>query len=190
MRKVLVVTITLLTLAVVAAATVDDLSAQAAATYAATANVKTAGGASVSAPVTITVTRWTTDAERAKVIAALKTGGTGLKTALEAMPSAGTLEVGGRTTTLRFARTLTTSGGKLVTLVASEPIVYLGAGAPEAKPKSGYDFAFATFEVDAAGKGTAGDLAPAAKLKHGQNDAVVVDDYGAEAVRLTGISSK
>ena len=76
------------------------------------------------------------------------------------------------------------------TVVASEPILHLGAGAPEAKPKAGYDFAFATFEVDAAGKGTAGDLAPAAKLKVGPNDAVVVDDYGAEAVRLTGISTK
>ena len=174
----------------VAAVAPIALSAQGAATYTATANVKTAAGASVTAPVTVTVTRWTTDAERTKVLDALKAGGSALKTTLEAMPSAGTIEVGGRKTTLRFARILNTGGGKLVTLVASEPIFYLGAGAPEAKPKAGYDFAFATFEVDAAGKGTAGDLAPAAKLKVGQNDAVVVDDYGAEAVRLTGIATK
>jgi hypothetical protein len=180
------------TLVATAVATVAPilLRAQAGATYTATANVKTAGGASMTAPVTIEVTRWTTDAERTKVLDALKAGGTALKTTLGAMPPAGTIEVGGRKASLRFARTLSTGGGKLVTVVASEPILHLGAGAPEAKPKAGYDFAFATFEVDAAGKGTAGDLAPAAKLKVGQNDAVVVDDYGVEAVRLTGISSK
>ena len=189
MRKVPIPTITVAAMAVAAAGTIA-LSAQGGATYTATANVKTAAGASVTAPVTVTVTRWTTDAERTKVLDALKAGGSALKTTLDAMPSAGTIEVGGRKTTLRFARTLNTAGGKLVTLVASEPIIYLGAGAPEAKPKAGYDFSFATFEVDAAGKGTAGDLAPAAKLKVGQNDAVVVDDYGAEAVRLTGIMSK
>jgi hypothetical protein len=190
MRKVPVLTITLVAFGVVVAATASNLSAQAAATYTATATVKTAAGASMTAPVTITVTRWTTDAERAKVMDALKAGGTTLKTTLDAMPATGTIEVGGRKTTLRFARTLSTGGGKLVTIVASEPILHLGAGAPEAKPKAGYDFAFATFEVDAGGKGTAGDLAPAAKLKVGPSDAVVVDDYGAEAVRLTGISSK
>jgi hypothetical protein len=189
MRKVPMSMTALAAMALAAAGSIA-LSAQAAATYTATANVKTAAGASASAPVTITVTRWATDAERAKVMDALKAGGGALKTTLDAMPAAGTIEVGGRKTTLRFARTLSTAGGKLVTIVAAEPILYLGAGAPEAKPKAGYDFAFATFEVDATGKGTAGDLAPAAKLKVGQNDAVVVDDYGAEAVRLTGISSK
>jgi hypothetical protein len=189
MRKAPILTITLVAMAIAAAGTIA-LSAQGGATYTATANVKTAAGASASAPVTITVTRWATDAERTKVMDALKAGGGALKTTLDALPAAGTIEVGGRKTTLRFARTLSTGGGKLVTIVAAEPILYLGAGAPEAKPKAGYDFAFATFEVDSAGKGTAGDLAPAAKLKVGQNDAVVVDDYGAEAVRLTGISSK
>ena len=189
MRKAPILTTTLVAMAIAAAGTIA-LDAQGGATYTATANVKTAAGASVTAPVTVTVTRWTTDAERTKVMDALKAGGSALKTTLDAMPSAGTIEVGGRKTTLRFARTLNTAGGKLVTLVASEPIIFLGAGAPEAKPKAGYDFSFATFEVDAAGKGTAGDLAPAAKLKVGPNDAVVVDDYGAEAVRLTGIASK
>jgi len=189
MRKVPMSMTTLAAMAIAAVGTVA-LSAQAAATYTATANVKSAAGASASAPVAITVTRWTTDAERTKVMDALKAGGSALKSTLDAMPAAGTIEVGGRKTSLRFARTLSTGGGKLVTVVASEPILHLGAGAPEAKPKAGYDFALATFEVDAAGKGTAGDLAPAAKLKAGQNDAVVVDDYGVEAVRLTGISSK
>ena len=159
-------------------------------TYTATATLKTAGGATMTAPVTITISRWTTDAERTAALAALKKGEAALKTALAAMPSTGTIQVGGRSTPLHYARTLDTGGGKLVTVVATQPIAFLGAGMPEQKPKAGYEFAFATFEVDAKGKGAAGDLAPAAKLKLGPGDAVVIDDYGVEAVRLTAISSK
>jgi hypothetical protein len=154
-------------------------------TFAATATVKAAGGGTITAPVTITITRWTTDAERTKAMAALKTGPAALKTALDAMPATGTIQIGDRPTPLRYARTLATGGGKLVIVVAPQPILHLGAGVPDAKPKSGYDFAFVTLEVDAAGKVTTGDLAPAAKLKTGTDDAVVVDDYGVEAVRLS-----
>jgi hypothetical protein len=159
-------------------------------TFTATATVKTAGGASATAPVTITVDRWTTDAERAKAVEALKKGDAALKATLDALPAAGTLQVGGRSTPLHFARTLTTGGGKLVTVVATEPLAFLGAGMATPKPRAGYQYTFATFEVGADGKGTTGDLAPAAKLKIGTGDAVVIDDYGAEAIRLTAISSK
>jgi hypothetical protein len=159
-------------------------------TYTATASVKTAGGASMTAPVTVTISRWTTDAERTTALAALKKGDAALKAALDGMKPVGTIQVGGRSTPLHFARTLSTGAGTLVTIVATQPIAFLGAGVPEQKPKAGYQYAFATFEVDGSGKGTAGDLAPAAKLKLGPGDAVVVDDYGVEAVRLTAISSK
>jgi hypothetical protein len=178
--------------AVTAGATGAVVTAQAPApkTYTATATVKTAGGASMTAPVTITVSRWTTDAERTAAMAALKKGDAALKGALDAMPATGTIQVGGRSTPLHYARTLSTGSGTLVTVVATQPIAFLGAGMPEQKPKTGYQYAFATFEVDSSGKGVAGDLAPAAKLKLGPGDAVVVDDYGVEAVRLTAISSK
>jgi hypothetical protein len=144
----------------------------------------------MTAPVTITVSRWTTDAERTVALAALKKSDAALKSALDAMPVTGTIQVGGRSTPLHFARTLSTGTGTLVTVVATQPIAFLGAGAPEQKPKAGYHYALATFEIDGSGTGVAGDLAPAAKLKSGPGDALVIDDYGAEAVRLTAISSK
>jgi hypothetical protein len=159
-------------------------------TYTATASVKTAGGAALTAPVTITISRWTTDAERTAAHEALKKGDVALKAALAAMKPTGTIQVGGKSTPLHYARTLSTGAGTLVTVLAAQPIAFLGAGMPENKPKAGYLFSFATFEVDGAGKGAAGDLAPAAKLKLGPGDAVVVDDYGIDAVRLTAISSK
>jgi len=182
----------LMALVVTAAAPAAVVVAQVTApkTYTATATVKTAGGASMTAPVTITVSRWTTDAERTTAMEALKKGDAALKGALDAMKPVGTIQVGGRSTPLHFARTLSTGAGTLVTVVATQPIAFLGAGAPEQKPKAGYHYAFATFEVDASGKGATGDLAPAAKLKLGPGDAVVIDDYGVEAVRLTAISSK
>ena len=63
---------------------------------------------------------------------------------------------------------------------------YVGAGMPDSKPtdKAGYDVAMVIFQVDAAGKGDAGDFAPAAKVKFDERGALVVEDYGAEAVRL------
>jgi hypothetical protein len=160
-------------------------------TFNAKATVKTAGGASATAPVVITIKRWTTDAERGTVSAALKSGGSAaLAKALGALPEAGTIQVGDQKAPLRFARARETSGGRLVTIIASEPLWHIGAGIPDAKPKAGYDLAFATFEVDAMGKGNAGDLALAAKLKTGTDDAIVVDDYGSEAVQLSGIEKK
>lgn len=165
--------------------------AQAPETFAATATVKTAAGASVMAPVVVTVTRWTSDADRAKVVASLQSGGSAaVKKTLEAMPEVGTIQVGDRKTPLRFARAVTTGAGRLITVAAAQPIIHLGAGVPEAKPKAGYDLALAAFEVDAAGKGSVGDLAPAAKIKLGASDSLVVEDYGVEAVRLSGIAKK
>jgi hypothetical protein len=181
----------LMTVALVLAATMSASPARAqssAETFTATASVKTAGGTSITSPVTISIARWTSDADRDKAVAALKSGGNAaLKKALDALPEAGTIQIGSGKTTLRFARALDSGSGRIITVLAAQPILYLGAGAPEAKPKAGFDLSVALFEVDAAGKGTAGDLAPAATLKF---DAFVIEDYGAEAVRLTAIAKK
>lgn len=161
--------------------------------YNATASLKTAAGASLTAPVVISIKRWTTDAEREKVVAALKSGGTpALQKQVAAMPDAGFLQLGEIKTPLRFARTLPIGDGKVVMLATAQPVFYVGAGMPGAKPaeKAGYDVAVVIFEVDAAGKGEAGDLAPAAKVRFDDKGALVVEDYGAEAVRLMGITKR
>ena len=161
--------------------------------YNATAAMKTAGGASVTAPVVVTINRWTTDAERDKAVASLKSGGTAaVQKHLAAATDVGTLQVGQVKTPIRLARALTVAGGKVVTLVTAQPVFYVGAGLPASKPtdKAGYDVAVVIFEVNEAGKGDAGDLAPAAKIKLDERGAFVIEDYGAEAVRLTGIARK
>jgi hypothetical protein len=156
--------------------------------YNATAELKTPAGGSVSTPVVITIERWTPDAERDAVRAAVKAG-TAQKH-LAGLASAGTLQIGAVKTPLRFARALPVGGGKVVTAATAEPVFHVGAGAPGAKPKAGYDVAVVIFEVNAAGAGDAGDLAPAAKVKFDANGGLVVEDYGVEAVRLMKITRK
>jgi hypothetical protein len=78
-----------------------------------------------------------------------------------------------------------TDTGRLLTIVADRPILFMGAGLPGAKAKTGYDFAVIDLEVDAAGRG-AGTLSPAATVKV-SNGAFVVDDYAAEIIRLTDV---
>ena len=139
----------------------------------------------------LTIDRWTTDEDRDKVVLALKGGGTpAVQNLLASMPDTGSLRLGKIKTPVRFARSLPVAGGKVVTLVTAQPVFFVGAGLPGSKPveKAGYNVAVVIFQVDADGKGDAGDLAPAAKVKLDDKSGFVVEDYGAEAVRLTGIA--
>jgi hypothetical protein len=159
--------------------------------YRATAALKTAAGTALTAPVVISISHWTTDAEREKAVGALKAGGTtGLQKEIAGWPEAGFLQLGESKTPIRFARTLPVGGGKVVTVATAQSVFFVGAGAAGAKAKAGYDVAVAIFQVDAAGKGDAGDLAPAAKVKLDERGALIVEDYGAEAVRLMGIAKQ
>ena len=156
-------------------------------TFTATATVKTAAGAEAKAPVTIVVSRVTPAAEAEKLLGAFKTGGAAaLRNALAAAQPTGSVRIGnGKPTQTRLTVERTTDKGRLLTIVADHPILFLGAGLPESKPKTGYDFAVIDIEVDAKGNGT-GTVAPAATVKVNAG-AVVVADYGSEAVRLVDV---
>jgi len=90
---------------------------------------------------------------------------------------------------VKFAFPRSTGGGKLVTIVCNEPIVYIGGDIPNAKPKAGYDFGYVLLVLDADGKGT-GEVAPAAKLKIRDDGALVTEDYGADTVWLKDVVRK
>jgi hypothetical protein len=159
--------------------------------FQATASFTTAGGAKVTSPVVVTITRWTTDAERDKAHAALRSGGSAaFHKVVAAMPEIGTMQVGAIKTPLRYARTLPVSSGAVVTAITGAAMYHIGAGVPDAKPKEGYDLAVAIFEVDAAGKGPYGDFAPGAKVKVDDKGAIVIEDYGAPSVQLSDIAKK
>jgi hypothetical protein len=162
--------------------------AQGAETFTATATMTGAGGAKASAPVTITIDRKTPATEAERLVAAFNSGGAAaLRKGLVGVAPAGSVRLGGgKPTPARLAIERTTDKGRLLTIVTDQPIVFLGAGVPSAKPKEGYDFAVVDLEVDASGKGT-GTFAPAAKITVKQG-AFVVEDYSAELVRLTDIT--
>ncbi len=156
-------------------------------TFTATATVKTAGGATATAPVTIVVSRKMPQAEADKLTAAFTSGGAAaLRKALTGVAPTGSIKIGnGEATPTRLAIERTTDKGRLLTMVADKPILHLGAGVPGAKPKEGYDFAVVDIEVDSTGAG-AGTLAPAAKIRV-NGGAFVVEDYGGEQVKLAGV---
>ena len=156
--------------------------------FTATAAVKTAGGASASAPVTITIDRKMSQREADTLTAAFKSGGAAaLRKALVGVAPTGSVRIGaGGVTPTRFTIERPTGTGRLLTILTDQPLAFVGAGVPGAKAKEGYDFAVIDIEVDAKGSGS-GTLAPAAKIKMNQN-AFVVEDYGAEAVRLTAVT--
>jgi hypothetical protein len=157
-------------------------------TFTATASVKTAGSTAASTPVTIVVDRKMPQAEADKLVAAFKTGGAAaLRKALVGVAPTGSIRLGGgKPTTTRLTIERPTDKGRLLTIVADTPIVFLGAGVPGAKPKEGYDFAVLDLEVDAKGAGS-GTLSPAAKVTVKQG-VFVVDDYSGELVRLEGVT--
>jgi hypothetical protein len=103
------------------------------------------------------------------------------------MKDAGTIEVGQRKTAIKYAYSRPTGDGRLVTVITAEPIVFLGAGLPEAKPKAGHDVAAALLVLDGSGAGH-GELAPAATIKTNESGAVVVDDYGDAKVWLKDVA--
>jgi hypothetical protein len=174
------------TLMVAPASTADSQSA--AETFTATASVKAAGGAAASTPVTITVDRKMSQPEADKLTAAFTAGGAaGLRKALVGVPPTGSVRLGaGAATPTRLTLERATDKGRLLTIVADKPLLFLGAGIPGAAPKEGYDFAVIDLEVDGKGSGS-GTLAPAAKVTSKQG-AFVVEDYAGELVQLTAVS--
>jgi len=158
--------------------------------FTATAAVKGAGGAAATAPVTVTVDRKMAQSEADPLIAAFKAGGAeALRKKLVGVKPTGTVKIGGGSATqTRLTIERATGDGRLLTIVADKPLVFVGAGVPGAKPKEGYDFAVIDLQVDAKGSGS-GTIAPAAKIKLNQ-DAFVVEDYSGEVVRLTAVKKK
>jgi hypothetical protein len=149
--------------------------------------VKTSGGATASAPITIVVERKMSQAEAEKFMETFRTGGAAaLRKALVGVPPTGSVKLGtGAATPTRLTIERRTDKGRLITIVADKPVLALGAGLPDAKPKTDYDFAVVDLEVDDGGNG-AGQFAPAAKISVNKG-AFVVSDYSSELIRLTGV---
>ncbi len=165
-------------------------SAEEALTITASASVTTASGATATAPVTVIVRRFATDAERDELMAALKQGGTASARALlAARGDVGTVQLGSHKTPIKYAYARTLGDGRLMTVVTAEPIVFLGAGLPGAKPTTGFDLGLVLLEVTA-GRPGRGELAPATTVRLTEEGAIVTEGYNADLVQLTNVVRK
>jgi hypothetical protein len=151
-------------------------------TFTGTASIRK-GEARVSAPLTVTITDYASDAERDAVLTALREhGNAGARRTLAAMKDAGVIQVGDRRTPIKFAAQRATGSGRLVTLLTAEPVLFIGGGLPDAKPRDGFDLALAI--LDLGENGGTGELVPAAKIGVDRGGALITEDYGAMVVWL------
>jgi hypothetical protein len=122
---------------------VVQISAQSRAeTYTATASVKTAGGASLTAPVAIDVAEWTTDAERKRLAEVLKAGGdAALLKQLASMKTLGKVTVGKTEFDAKYAYAMASSEGPHHHLVTTDThVLCRGGRAGRPKPHDGPPF--------------------------------------------------
>jgi hypothetical protein len=134
--------------------------------------------------VTIHIKRLMKEEDFKQVADALKFGGyPKFLAALRELPPIGYVKIGDKQTNLKYARQRSEGSPRLV-LGTDRPIFFVGAGAPDAKPKEGYEVGVIELDVDAKGIGQ-GTMAAAARVRPAPDGGVVVDDYAATPVRLT-----
>ncbi len=130
-------------------------------TITATASVRNASGAATSAPLTVVVDRFATDAERDSLLAAVKSGRNGGRTGAprQAAGRRNAVQLGSQRVAVKYAYARNAGSGRLITVITAQPI-----GGPDAKPKPGFDLGLALLELTASGPGH-GELSPAAKVR-------------------------
>jgi hypothetical protein len=154
-------------------------------TYTGTAAFAEGAAGKPTIPLIVMVRRYATDAERRALIAAVKKGGAGsAHTLLAKRDTIGTVDVGGRTTPLKYAYAWDLNGRRQLTLVTADPVA-MG----DVKHQPGYDVGFILLDLDASGRGT-GDFVPAAKVHVDEQNAIVTEHSSAGMLRLTGVTRK
>ena len=158
-------------------------------TFTATATTKTAGGPSATAPVIVTIERTMSREEAGRLVLAFRSdGAAGLRKALEGVAPTGVVRIGAHEVLARLTIERVTDKGRMLTIVTDQPLLFLGAGLPGAKPRDGFDFAVVDIEIDAHGAGT-GTLAAAARITT-QQEMFIVKDYADDIIRLTAVTAK
>lgn len=155
-------------------------------TFTATATVS-APTKKASVPVTIHIDKFIGEADREKVVAAVKANDQpGTTKALASLPDLGYIQLGEKRTPLKYAYARPAGSGRLITVVTAQPLYFIGGAEKNAKPKAGYDLGLALLVLDGNDAGD-GELAPAVRVKV-DNGAIVTDDYGSEKVRLVKVA--
>jgi hypothetical protein len=152
--------------------------------FTATAAIKGASGAT-TVQMTIVVDKFATDAERQSLLKALKEGTPG-RDLLAKRRAVGSLQIGTRSTAIKYAYAVLTGDRRLITVVTGLPIALDPAGAtPAARP--GFDLGLVLLDLPSSGAGT-GDLVPATKIRVEQDNTIVTEDASPDLVKLSNVT--
>ena len=189
-----VLSLMLFGLCLCAAVTADAQQAKSAGapeTFGGTARAENAVGVTVSSPVLVHIERYTPEFDRNVVAEALRVGGyPGFVPALKKAPIVGSVELGRRKFTIRWARETPSPTGRTIVVVTDAPMAFVSAGPGDARPKAGYQVGLIQLTVDGRGAGT-GIMAAAARVKSGGETGVQIEDYGTDApITLTAVTRK
>ena len=189
-----VLSLMLFGLCLCAAVTADAQQAKSAGapeTFGGTARAENSVGVTVSSPVLVHIERYTPEFDRNAVAEALRVGGyPGFVPALKKAPIVGSVELGRRKFTIRWARETPSPTGRTIVVVTDAPMAFVSAGPGDARPKAGYQVGLIQLTVDGRGAGT-GIMAAAARVKSGGETGVQIEDYGTDApITLTSVTRK
>jgi hypothetical protein len=153
--------------------------------------VAKAGLRPTSITLEIVIDRWSTNAERDRLITTLKNESSeGLLRLIRGLPSVGHLSTATSSgTSLRFAESRpTANGGRQIFIVTERPMS-VDSRQMRTRRASDFPFSLVDLRIDSSGSGD-GTLAYAAKLVHNRNTgAIEIGNYVSEPIRLTGVRS-
>jgi len=159
-------------------------------TFTATAQAKNATGGA-SGTLEVRVSRYTPDFDRKTVEEALRLGGyPRFLPALRNAPEVGQLVLaGGPAYTIRYAREKVDDDVRTIVLVTDRPVLFIGGGRAESKPRAGYEIALVQIVVPKTGPAS-GTMAAAARVRPDGTGGVVLDDYAEDPITLTNIARR
>jgi hypothetical protein len=164
------------------------LRAQTTETMAGTASATAKDGKTVSIPVSVVINHAATNDERDALVRAVKTGGSeAARTLLSTRDAVGMLQLGGRSTPVKYVYVRSTGSGRLITVITSEQIPTPAPRGPQSRPPS---IGLLLIELPDSAPGH-GELMMAAKVRVDEQGAIVTDTYDpADVMMLSNISRK
>jgi hypothetical protein len=154
-------------------------------------NVSSPGLRSAAVTIEIAIDRWSTDAERDRLIETLKVKGpNALLDLLRSLPSVGHISTSTSTgSSLRFAQSRQTEDGGRQIIIATERPMSFSNQQKRGRRAADYPFSVVDIRFDSSGSGV-GKLAYASKLAHNRKTGTIeIENYASEPVRLTDVRS-